>query len=283
MKILVTGAKGMLGTDLCDRLRREHEVIGWDIKELDIADTAGLPAICALQPELIAHCAAHTNVDGCERDPEKAYQVNTLGTWNVARAAQQCNAALLYISTDFVFDGEKGEPYDEFDRPNPIGVYGRSKFAGEELVKQLLTRHFIVRTSWLFGQNGKNFVNTIREQAEKGFALRIVADQVGRPTYTVDLAEAIAGLIANPLYGTYHVTNSGECSWAQFAEEIVRQAGLKNSVIPVTSAEWPTPTRRPKDSRLRHLALEMQGKDNLRSWPEALKDYLRSKESQTGR
>jgi dTDP-4-dehydrorhamnose reductase len=276
MKILVTGAKGMLGTDLCARLGREHEVIGWDIKELDITDTGGVSAICALQPELIAHCAAFTNVDGCEREPEKAYKVNTLGTWNVARAALQCQAALLYISTDFVFDGEKGEPYDEFDRPNPIGVYGRSKFAGEELVRQLLTRYFIVRTSWLFGENGKNFVSTIWEQAKKGGPLRIVSDQVGRPTYTVDLAEAIADLIANPLYGIYHVTNSGECSWSQFAEEIVRQAGLKSAVIPISSAEWDTPTRRPKDSRLRHLALEMQGKDNLRSWPEALRDYLKS-------
>jgi dTDP-4-dehydrorhamnose reductase len=276
MKILVTGAKGMLGVDLCARLGREHEVIGWDIKELDITDTAGVRAICALQPELIAHCAAFTDVDGCERDPEKAYKVNTLGTWNVALAAQQCNAALLYLSTDFVFDGEKGEPYDEFDRPHPIGVYGRSKFAGEELVKQLAAHYFIVRTSWLFGKNGKNFVNTIWEQAKKGVPLRIVADQMGRPTYTVDLAEAIAGLIAGPLYGIYHVTNSGECSWAQFAEEIVRQAGLKSAVIPISSAEWETPTRRPKDSRLRHLALEMQGKDNLRSWSEALGDYLKS-------
>jgi dTDP-4-dehydrorhamnose reductase len=276
MKILVTGAKGMLGTDLSARLAREHEVIGWDIKELDITDTCGVSAICALQPELIAHCAAYTNVDGCEQDPERAYKINTLGTWNVARAAQQCAAALIYVSTDFVFDGEKGEPYDEFDRPHPIGVYGQSKFAGEELVKQLLTRYFIVRTSWLFGKNGKNFVNTIWEQAKKGDPLRIVSDQVGRPTYTMDLAEVIVGLIANPLYGIYHVTNSGECSWAEFAEEIVRQAGLKNAVIPISSAEWPTPTRRPKNSRLRHLALEMQGKDNLRSWPEALRDFLRS-------
>jgi len=276
MKILVTGAKGMLGTDLCARLAREHEVIGWDIQELDITDTAGLATICDLAPELIAHCAAYADVDGCERDPETAYRVNALGTWNVALAAQQCDAALLYISTDFVFDGEKGEPYDEFDRPNPIGVYGRSKFAGEELVKKLLNRYFLVRTSWLFGKNGKNFVNTILAQAKKGGPLRIVSDQAGRPTYTKDLAEAIAGLIANPLYGIYHVTNSGECSWAGFAEEIVRQAGLKNAVIPISSAEWSTPTRRPKDSRLRHLALEMQRKDNLRSWPEALGDYLQS-------
>jgi dTDP-4-dehydrorhamnose reductase len=223
---------------------------------------------------MIIHCAAYTDVDGCERDPDRAYRVNVLGTWNVAAACRKYDIALVYLSTDFVFDGEKGAPYDEFDRPHPIGVYGRSKYAGEELVRQLVAKLIIIRTAWLFGINGKNFVRTILRHAGEKDELRVVADQMGCPTYTVDLAEAIAGLAGTELYGTYHITNAGACSWAQFAEEIIKQAGLKAKVIPIPSLEWNSPTRRPKDSRLRHLALELQGRDNIRTWPEALAEFL---------
>lgn len=276
MKILVTGARGMLGTDLCARLIQEHEVIALDLPELDITDSADtMAALDIYRPEMVIHCAAYTDVDGCEREPGRAYRVNAFGTWQVAAACRKYDIALAYLSTDFVFDGEKGAPYDEFDRPNPIGVYGRSKFAGEELVRQLVARHIIIRTAWLFGIHGKNFVRTILRHAGEKDELRVVADQVGCPTYTVDLAEAIAGLAGTELYGTYHITNAGACSWAQFAEEIIKQAGLETKVIPIPASEWNSPTRRPKDSRLRHLALEMLGRDNIRPWQQALAEFLK--------
>jgi len=275
MRILVTGARGMLGTDLCARLNGAHEVIPLDLPELEITDTAAVLArLEAERPEMVIHCAAYTQVDGCERDPARAFRVNSFGTWNVASACQKIGAAITYISTDFVFDGEKGEPYDEFDKTNPIGIYGRSKLAGEKVIRGMLSRGFIIRTAWLFGVHGNNFVRNILSKAEEGGPLRVVADQVGCPTHTVDLAEAIAGLLESPLYGIYHITNSGSCSWAQFAEEIIRQAGLSAQVIPISSAEWDSPTRRPKDSRLRHLALEMQGRDNIKPWQEGLAEFL---------
>lgn len=275
MRVLVTGARGMLGTDLCARLRDEHKVIAWDLPEYDVTNLSqALAELTKLKPDVVVHCAANTNVDGCERDPQQAYLVNALGTWNIAAACAESDTALAYLSTDFVFDGEKGEPYDEFDIPNPISVYGRSKYAGELLVRQLLNRHYIVRSSWLFGMNGNNFVRAILRKAEEGGPIPVVADQVGCPTYTVDLAEKIAGIIESPQYGTYHVTNAGSCSWAEFAEEIIRQAGLDTPIVPIPAADWESPTRRPKDSRLRHLALELQGRDNLRSWQEALAEFL---------
>lgn len=276
MKILVDGAQGMLGSDLCPRLAEKHDVVAWDLPELDLTDTdAVMRAVTTERPDVVIHCAAFTNVDGCERDCAQAYKVNALGAWNMAAACRATNAAMAYISTDFVFDGEKGEPYDEFDTPNPLGVYGRSKLAGEQIVQEVLDRYWIVRTSWLFGVHGKSFVGTILRVAENGGPLRVVADQVGCPTHTVDLAEVLVSLVESPLYGIYHVTNSGSCSWAEFATEIVRQAGLSVEVIPIAAAEWESPTRRPKDSRLRRLALEMQERDTLRPWQEALADYLR--------
>lgn len=281
MKILIDGARGMLGNDLCPRLAERHEIVAWDLQELDITNTgAVMTAIAAEHPDVVIHCAAFTNVDGCERDCLQAYKVNAFGTWNVAAACNKIDAAMVYVSTDFVFDGEKGEPYDEFDTPNPLGAYGRSKLAGEMIVRDLLERHYIARTAWLFGVNGKNFVKTILRAAENGGPLRVVADQVGCPTHTVDLADTLVDLIESPLYGTYHITNSGSCSWAEFATEIIRQAGLSTEVIPIAAAEWDSPTRRPKDSRLRHLALEMQGRDRLKSWQEAVTEYLRLRHTQ---
>jgi dTDP-4-dehydrorhamnose reductase len=276
MKILVTGARGMLGSDLCPRLAARHEVVAWDLPELDVTDTdAVMRGLTAERPDAVVHCAAFANVDGCERDCSQAYRVNALGTWNVAAACREVGAAMVYISTDFIFDGEKGAPYDEFDAPHPLGEYGRSKLAGEIVVRGMLERHFIVRTAWLFGVHGKNFVSTILRAAQGGGPLRVVADQIGCPTHAVDLADTLVSLLDSPLYGTYHVTNAGSCSWAEFAAEIVRQAGLSAEVIPIAAAEWESPTRRPKDSRLRHLALEMQGKDTLPPWQDALAEYLR--------
>ena len=280
MKILITGASGMLGTDLRKALGAEHElvltdVVG-DVRFLDVTDTGSvMSTVAEVRPDVVIHAAAYTDVDGCERDPDKAYLVNGLGTWNVATACREYDAAVVYVSTDFVFDGEKGEPYTEYDRTNPLGHYGASKLAGEKHVRELCPRHYIARTAWLYGEHGKNFPFSIMKAAEKRPELKIVADQIGTPTLTVDLAGAIRDLIGSPLYGTYHVTNKGSCSWYDFAKEILRLAGITNvEVKPIKAEEWPSPTRRPKLSVLRHYALELQGRDNLRPWEDALADFI---------
>ena len=214
-------------------------------------------------------------MDGCERDPDRAFRVNAQGTKNVAKACQAFNTALAYISTDFVFDGEKGEPYTEDDAPNPLGQYGASKLAGEEYVRALCPRHFIVRTAWLYGEHGKNFPLAILTAAKSKKELKVVADQVGSPTFTFDLALAIRDLISTSRYGTYHIANKGSCSWYEFAKRILSLAGIYDvKVTPIDSENWPSPTKRPRYSVLRNNALELQGKDNLCPWEEALKDFI---------
>lgn len=284
----------MLGTDVCAELRRrEHETIGTargggagdtareSLVPLDVTDTGScLDGIAAARPEAILHCAAWTNVDGAERDPEGAYRGNALGAWNVAAAAAKIGATMVYVSTDFVFDGTKSEPYTEFDPVNPLGVYGASKEAGERLVRQTLPdRHLIARTSWLYGRNGKNFVATIQRLAGSLPEVPVVADQVGCPTYTVDLARKLVDLIEAPLLpGTYHICNGGHCSWYEFAQAIIARSGLGTPVVPITAAEYAarfnSPTRRPAFSPMRRLALEMRGMDDLPAWQDSLDRYL---------
>ena len=280
MKVLITGASGMLGADLRKALEPEFEliltdVVG-DVKHMDITDTEQVVSfISHVQPDAVIHGAAYADVDGCERDPDKAYKVNALGTWNIASACRLVDAAMVYVSTDFVFDGEKGEPYIEYDPTNPLGHYGASKLAGETHVRALCPRHYITRTAWLYGENGKNFPFSIMNAAKTKKELSVVADQIGSPTYAADLASTIRDLLANPLYGTYHITGSGSCSWFDFAKEILALAGITDvEVKPIKSEEWPTPTRRPKYSVLRHYSLELQGKDNLRPWQAALADFI---------
>lgn len=270
----------MLGTDLQKALRGEHDlvltdVVG-DVRFLDITDTSAvMSAVGEARPDLVIHSAAYTDVDGCERDPDKAYLVNGLGTWNVATACREHDAALVYVSTDFVFDGKKGEPYTEYDGTNPLGHYGASKLAGEKHVRELCPRHYITRTAWLYGEHGKNFPYTIMNAAKTRKELKVVADQIGSPTFTADLAATIRDLIGSPLYGTYHVTNKGFCSWCDFAKEILRLAGINDvDVQPIKAEEWPSPTKRPKYSVLRRYSLELQGRDNLRSWQDALADFI---------
>ena len=272
MRILVTGARGMLGTELCAALRPVHEVVAVDVEDFDISDTGRtLSALREAKPEWVIHAAALTDVDGCEREPDRAFRVNALGAWNVAAACREVGAALIYLSTDFVFDGEKREPYTEYDPPRPINAYGASKLAGERHVRELLERHAIARSAWLFAPHGKNFVRTILAAAEQRRELRVVADQVGSPTYAPDLAAAIARhLVGTPLYGTYHLTNAGSASWADLAEEALRLAGKATRVVRIRSGEWPSPTRRPKMSVLRRYALELRGADDMRPWQEAL-------------
>lgn len=280
MRVLITGAAGMLGTDLQKMLRSEHDLIPTDVtgdvRFLDVTDTERvIETTLDARPDVVIHAAAHTDVDGCERDPHMAYRVNALGTWNVAAACVRAASALVYISTDFVFDGEKGEPYTEYDMPRPISHYGASKLAGEKHVASLCPRHFIVRTAWLYGEHGKNFPLAILNSAKSKKELRVVADQVSSPTFTMDLAGALLGLIGSPLYGIYHVTNKGSCSWYEFAKQTLALAGIKDIEIkPIKAEDWPSPTRRPKYSVLRHYALELQGRDDLRPWEDALADFM---------
>jgi dTDP-4-dehydrorhamnose reductase len=214
------------------------------------------------------------NVEACERDPDTAYAVNGLGTRHVALACQRLGVPLLYVSTDFVFDGSKREPYYEWDQPNPLGHYGRSKLAGECVVRELLPRHFIVRISWLFGKNGKNFVSGILAKAKADGMVRVVNDQTGSPTYAPDLSAAITRLIETDYYGVYHISNSGSCTWHAFASEAVRLKGVNAKVMPISSAEFPTPTRRPAYSVLKNFCWEKTFGAPLRPWQDALKEYL---------
>jgi len=277
MKVLVTGARGMLGSDLCELLAREHEVRGVDIEGFDVTEPAAVSeALAARRPEAVVHCAAWTDVDGCERDPARAFLHNGWGTWNVARAAAEVGATLVYLSTDFVFDGAKGEPYTEFDVPNPLSVYGASKLAGEEAVRSLVPRHYVVRSAWLFGARGRNFVRAILEGAADRDEMPVVADQFGSPTYTRDLARGLADIILSGrvVPGTYHLANSGVCSWAELAGEALRLAGRPTRVKPIPAAEWPSPAPRPAYSALRSRRLELQGVRGLRNWKESLASYL---------
>ncbi len=277
-KVLVTGAKGMLGSDVCQVLSSRHRVRGVDIDDFDMTDPDAVgAALAADRPELVIHCAAWTDVDGCEREPERAFEQNAGGARNVAAAAAEVGAELVYISTDYVFDGEKGEPYTECDAPNPLNVYGASKLAGEEAVRSVLSDSFIVRSAWLFGAAGKNFVGTILKAGVGRDTLRVVSDQHGSPTYTKDLARAMADLIVSGLLppGTYHLVNSGVCSWAELASEALMAAGSSTSVQPISSAEWPSPARRPPYSALCSRWLEVRGLQPLRDWREALRSYLK--------
>ncbi len=288
MKVLVTGANGMLGIDLCAELEAAgHTVVRADANlreglvvpawvRIDVTNTKEVEE-CVLyhQPDAVIHAAAYTDVDGCERDPDLAYRVNALGTWNIAAVCGAHHITLFYISTDFVFDGEKKEPYTEFDTPHPLSHYGASKLAGERFVASLCTRHFIVRSSWMFGMHGKNFPETILKKAATQHELGVVCDQFGSPTYAPDLAKALISLLESPLYGTYHITNAGHCCWYEFAQKAVELAGLKNVIVKPMPAElWPSPTKRPAYSVLRHYALELQGRDNLPPWTQALSHFI---------
>lgn len=285
LKVLVTGAGGMLGTDVCVTLaRRGHPVVPTGrragLVPLDVTDLAQCREVLQTErPDIIVHCAAWTNVDGAETDPLGAYQGNALGAWNLAAIAAEIGAWLVYVSTDFVFDGVRETPYTEFDRVNPLGIYGKSKEAGEQLVRQVLpSRHMIARTSWLFGQHGKCFPKTILRLAESRSEIPVVADQIGCPTFTPDLAEKLADLIEDPLPGTYHICNDGPCSWFDFAEAIVADAGLTTKIVPITAAEYAerfnSSTPRPAYSVLRRMALELRGMDTMRDWRPTLGEFL---------
>lgn len=281
MRILVTGAGGMLGQDVCSELAGEHDVLptgrGKSANSLDITDLDAIEKLFReFQPEGVIHCAAMTNVDGCERNPTEAYRVNAHGSSLIASATARYNAFLVYISTDYVFDGRAGRPYHEYDLPAPLNVYGYSKWMGERSVQALCAKHYIVRTAWLYGTGGRCFPKIILEAAREDRPLRVVRDQIGSPTFTQDLAGAIARLIQVPAYGIYHLVNSGAVSWYTFAAKILELAGLDNALESIETTEWSSPAQRPAYSPLLSLRMEWLGLPPLRPWHLALKEYLAS-------
>jgi len=279
-RFLVTGAGGMLGSVFCRQLKDKNEIYGIDIKpgfiEIDIAEKQVLwDFIKKTKPEVIVHTAAYTDVDGCELDPKIANKINAIGTKNLAEACKDIGALMVYISTDYVFDGEKDKPYTEIDLSNPINVYGKSKLQGEEYVKNSCGRFLIIRSSGLFGKNGRNFVDTILKLAALKEDLKVVDDQRACPTYVDDLAKAVIKLVSLKKEGIYHVANSGVCSWYEFAEKILKISGIKKEVIPIKTDKSARAARRPKMSALCcDKYVEAAGKP-MRHGREALKDYLK--------
>jgi dTDP-4-dehydrorhamnose reductase len=275
-KVLVTGVAGQLGYEVVKALQERHiEAVGVDIADFDLTDReAVLSYIKKANPTCIVHCAAYTAVDKAEDDKEKAYAVNVLGTRHMALAAKQVNAKLMYISTDYVFNGEKKEPYDVDDPKNPLGVYGNTKFQGEGECAQV-QKLFIVRLSWVFGKNGNNFVKTMLRLSETKDEISVVYDQIGSPTYTPDAARIICDMIATEKYGVYHVSNEGTCSWHEFASEAMNLAGRKTVIKPITAAEYPSKTKRPQNSCFSKKELDANGFQRLPHWKDALSRYLK--------
>ena len=274
--ILITGILGQLGYDLAKEFtKRGVEYIAPSLEELELTTEAGAKNfILDKKPEMVVHCAAYTAVDKAETEQELALTVNGLGTRWVAEACREVGAKMIYISTDYVFGGDGKTPYEVNDEKKPVNVYGRSKLLGEDAVTAVVEKHFIVRTSWVFGINGNNFIKTMLKLAQTKKKLNVVNDQIGSPTYTPDLARLLADMAASDKYGTYHATNEGFCSWADFAREIFEQAGLDVEVDGIPTIEYPTPARRPFNSRLSKKSLDEAGFDRLPPWQDAVKRYL---------
>ena len=275
MRILITGAEGQLGIAL-QRALSAHELTLTDLPVVDITDRAAVTAaVAAARAELVIHCAAYTDVDGCTRNPELAHRVNSYGTHNVALACQESGAALVHISTNEVFSGNDPAGYEEWMPLAPRNAYGRSKAAAETHVQALLSRYYIVRTAWLYAPGGRNFIHAILKRARETGTVRVVTDEVGNPTYAADLAAAIAQLVSIGQYGVYHFINSGACSRWAFANEILRQVGVEARNIPILSSAYPRPSTPPPFGTLHNRNGAALG-ITLRPWAEALADYLRS-------
>lgn len=288
MKILITGAKGQLGSELLRIIKKgkseigiipkEYEnciIIATDVEQLDITNLKEVETFVATQkPEIIFNCAAMTNVDGCETDYETAFKINAIGVRNLSLAAQNSGAKLIHISTDYVFSGNDTKPYIEWDLVNPQSIYGKSKRLGEEYALAFCKKAFIVRTSWLYGYKGKNFVKTMRNLGKIKTEISVVNDQKGNPTNANDLAHHLLKLGVTDEYGIYHCTGEGECTWYEFAKKIMELSNLECKVTPCTSNEFPSPTKRPEFSSLENLALKCSVGNEMRNWEEALKEYI---------
>lgn len=276
MKVFITGVTGQLGYDVAKTLdAREIDHVGVSSKELNICDRdAVMDALIDYNPDAVIHCAGYTKVDLAEDEPGKCWTVNADGTRNIAEACRQLRTKMVYISTDYVFPGEGDKPYEVDDPVRPINTYGRSKLAGELVVQSFLEKFFIVRTSWVVGQHGNNFVKTMLKLAEMRREVTVVDDQIGSPTFTMDLAPLLCDMIVTEKYGVYHATNKGYCSWAEFAEEVFRITGKDVKVNRVTTEEYGAKAVRPRNSRYSDMALLQNGFSVLPPWNESLMHYL---------
>ncbi len=277
MRVLVTGAKGQLGYDIVQQLELQNiENLGIGRNEIDITDKqATIRFIGEYKPNVVIHCAAYTSVDKAEDEKEKCYSTNVNGTSYIAEACSKVDAAMVYISTDYVFNGDNKDPYETSHIPNPICYYGQTKYFGELEVKKYLEKYYIVRVSWVFGQNGCNFVKTMLNLGKQRSEIKVVADQIGSPTYTLDAAKMICKLFTTGKYGTYHCTNEGFCSWYEFAKEIFRLVRYDTAVIPICSGDYPVKAKRPKSSRLSKHSLDVDGLERLPEWKDALERFLK--------
>lgn len=268
MKVLVTGANGMLGQDLCPILEDYgYDVIETDIDNLDITNEFAVHKVISVEnPDYVIHCAAYANVDKAEEEFEQAKLINVVGTENVAKACAKNDAILVYVSTDYIFDGKKQAPYEVDDKPNPINNYGLTKFQGEEAVKKYCKDYYIARTSWLYGHHGKNFVETmIAHKNDEN--LKVVNDQIGCPTWTVELSNGIIKMLEEFEYGTYHICGSGQTSWYEFAKEIFEYLDISVNLQPCKTEDYPRPAKRPQYSAMNNHKI-------CRNWKQALHDYL---------
>lgn len=280
MRVLVTGAKGQLGSDLlCELSKRNIESVGIDIDDLDITDADATKRVIEninndAKIDAIIHCAAYTAVDAAEDNEALVTKINVEGTKNIAEVAKTLNIAMMYISTDYVFDGEGERPWEPDDKRAPLNIYGMAKYKGELYVEELLKKYFIVRISWVFGLHGNNFIKTMIRLGKERGAVSVVNDQIGSPTYTPDLSRLLVDMIVSDKYGRYHATNEGLCSWYDFAVEIFKQAKLDVAVTPVSSDAFPVKAKRPHNSRMDKSKLTKNGFKLLPPWQDALRRYL---------
>jgi dTDP-4-dehydrorhamnose reductase len=271
VKVLVTGAGGQLGADLLHAFAGD-DVVGLDRSTLDVTEEAAVvAAVRDHAPDLVVHAAAYTKVDACEEETDLAWRTNAIASWWVARACALADAQMVYVSTDYVFDGKAGRPYTEFDPISPLSMYGRSKEAGEQLVRSVLPAHYIVRTSWVHGTHGGNFAKTMLRLGAERRELSVVDDQTGSPTFTFDLAPAIRRLAVTGRHGTYHLTNTGHCTWFEFARAIFTEAGMDVDVSPIDTATFGAPAPRPAFSVLDNTMARLTGLDPLPDWQSSLK------------
>lgn len=276
MRVLVTGVKGQLGYDVVNELvKRGYDAVGVDIDEMDITDSKAVErVITKVNPDSVIHCAAYTAVDAAEDNFDLCKKINVDGTRNIAAVCKKIDCKIIYISTDYVFNGEGEKAFEPDEKTEPLNVYGLTKFQGEEVIKEYTEKYFIVRISWVFGINGKNFVKTMLQLGKEKKEVNVVNDQIGSPTYTFDLAVLLVDMVETQRYGIYHATNEGICSWYEFACEIFMQAGLEVKVNPVDSSAFPSKAKRPHNSRLSKEKLTANGFHRLPTWQSAISHYL---------
>ena len=278
MRVLVTGVKGQLGFDVVKELeKRGHTAIGVDIEEMDITDPVAVErVITQSMVEALIHCAAYTAVDAAEDNQGICYKINAEGTENIAKVCKKCDIKMIYISTDYVFDGKGTRPWEPDDTiTEPLNIYGLTKYNGEQAVQKYLEKFYIVRIAWVFGMNGKNFIKTMLRLGKEHGAVKVVNDQFGSPTYTADLAVLLVDMVEVNRYGIYHATNEGFCSWYDFACEIFKDANMQVEVTPVSAEEFPAKAKRPTNSRMNKDKLEMNGFHRLPSWQDATARYIK--------